>query len=199
MNRVNLAQAQFNYPDTDPDGFVGGMVRPGPDFGATKTGVSSYELPPGQALCPYHYEWAEEEWLLVTEGRPTLRDPDGEHELQPMDLVFFPIGPEGAHKVQNDTAGHGALPDVLEPRLPGGDDLPGLGQDRHVDRPGQAPTATWPGARQNLDYYDGESVRKREAGPQGARFSGRRGTSSARGVCRCEQTSPGRPSPDVSG
>jgi uncharacterized cupin superfamily protein len=104
MNRVNLSQAQFDYPDTDPDGFVGGMVRPGPDFGATKTGVSSYELPPGQALCPYHYEWGEEEWLLVTEGRPTLRDPEGEHELQPMDLVFFPIGPEGAHKVQNDTA-----------------------------------------------------------------------------------------------
>jgi uncharacterized cupin superfamily protein len=104
MNRVNLSQAQFDYPDTDPDGFVGGMVRPGPEFGATKTGLSSYELPPGQALCPYHYEWGEEEWLLVTEGRPTLRDPDGEHELQPMDLVFFPIGPEGAHKVQNDTA-----------------------------------------------------------------------------------------------
>jgi uncharacterized cupin superfamily protein len=104
MKRVNLSQAQFDYPDTDPDGFVGGMVRPGPDFGATKTGVSSYELPPGQALCPYHYEWGEEEWLLVIEGRPTLRDPEGEHELQPMDLVFFPIGPEGAHKVQNDTA-----------------------------------------------------------------------------------------------
>ena len=103
MKRVNLSKSQFNYPDTDPDGFVGGMVRPGPDFGAKMTGVSSYELPPGQALCPYHYEWGEEEWLLVTEGRPTLRDPDGEHELQPMDLVFFPLGPEGAHKVLNDT------------------------------------------------------------------------------------------------
>ncbi len=104
MNRINLAQAQFEYPDTDPDGFMGGMVRPGPDFGAEQTGVSSYELPPGQALCPYHYEWAEEEWILVTDGRPTLRDPDGEHELEPMDLVFFPVGPGGAHRVQNNTA-----------------------------------------------------------------------------------------------
>ena len=104
MQRVNLSQAKFDYPDTDPEGFVGGMVRPGPELGASMTGVSSYELPPGQALCPYHYEWGEEEWLLVLEGRPTVRDPDGEHELQPMDLVFFPIGPEGAHKVQNDTA-----------------------------------------------------------------------------------------------
>ncbi len=103
MKRINLAQAEFNYPDDDPEGFAGGMVRPGPAFGAEKTGASSYELPPGQALCPYHYEWGEEEWLLVTEGRPTVRDPDGEHELEPMDLVFFPRGPEGAHKVLNAT------------------------------------------------------------------------------------------------
>ena len=104
MNRVNLAAAKFEYPERDPDGFVGGMARPGPGFGAKGTGASAYELPPGQALCPYHYEWGEEEWLLVLGGRPTLRDPDGEHELEPMDLVFFPTGPEGAHKVQNDTA-----------------------------------------------------------------------------------------------
>ena len=103
MKKINLADAEYDYPETDPEGFRGGMVRPGREWGATMTGISSYELPPGQALCPYHYEWGEEEWLLVTEGRPTLRDPDGEHELSPHDLVFFPIGPTGAHRVQNDT------------------------------------------------------------------------------------------------
>ena len=104
MHRVSLTNPDFDYPDDDPEGFKGGMVRPGPDFGAKMSGASHYELPPGQALCPYHYEWGEEEWLLVTEGRPTLRDPEGEHKLEPMDLVFFPVGPEGAHRVQNDTA-----------------------------------------------------------------------------------------------
>lgn len=79
------------------------MVRPGPDFGAKLTGASHYELPPGQALCPYHYEWGEEEWLLVTAGSPILREPDGEYPLEPMDLVFFPIGPKGAHQVRNET------------------------------------------------------------------------------------------------
>ena len=83
MKKINLADAEYDYPETDPEGFRGGMVRPGREWGATMTGISSYELPPGQALCPYHYEWGEEEWLLVTEGRPTLRDPDGEHELSP--------------------------------------------------------------------------------------------------------------------
>jgi uncharacterized cupin superfamily protein len=77
------------------------MMRPGPSFGASQTGTSVYELAPGQAICPYHYEYGEEEWLLVLEGRPTLRDPDGEHELAEGDLVCFLEGPEGAHKVTN--------------------------------------------------------------------------------------------------
>ena len=38
-------------------------------------------------------------------GTPTLRDPDGEHELEPGDLVCFPPGPEGAHKVTNRSDG----------------------------------------------------------------------------------------------
>lgn len=57
------------------------------------TGMSAYELPPGQAIGPYHYENPEEEWLLVLDGRPTLRHPDGEDELKPWDVVFFPPGP----------------------------------------------------------------------------------------------------------
>ena len=62
-----------------------------------------YELPPGQAICPYHYEYGEEEWLLVLEGRPTLRHPEGSDQLDPWDVVCFTRGPEGAHRVQNDT------------------------------------------------------------------------------------------------
>ena len=61
-----------------------------------------YELPPGQALCPYHYEYGEEEWLLVLEGRPSVRTPEGTEELAPCDVVFFPQGPEGAHQIRND-------------------------------------------------------------------------------------------------
>ena len=53
------------------------MLRFGPQVGATRTGTSVYELPPGQAICPYHYEYGEEEWLLVLVGRPTLRTPAG--------------------------------------------------------------------------------------------------------------------------
>jgi uncharacterized cupin superfamily protein len=42
-------------------------------------------------------------WLLLLGGRRTLRDPDGEHELEEGDVVCFPEGPDGAHKVTNRT------------------------------------------------------------------------------------------------
>jgi uncharacterized cupin superfamily protein len=102
VKRVNIGDPEFVYEDEDPAGFRSGMARFGPPLGAKQTGTSVYELPPGQALCPYHYEYAEEEWLLVLEGRPTVRDPEGSHELEPLDLVFFTTGPEGAHRVENN-------------------------------------------------------------------------------------------------
>ena len=36
-------------------------------------------------------------------GRPTLRTPEGETQLIPGDVVCFPAGPEGAHKLDNRT------------------------------------------------------------------------------------------------
>jgi uncharacterized cupin superfamily protein len=103
MRRVNIADPQFNYDSDDPEGFRAGLFRFGSQLGAKQTGTSVYELPPGQAVCPYHYEYGEEEWALVLEGRPTLRDPDGTEQLEPFDVVFFPMGPEGAHLIRNDT------------------------------------------------------------------------------------------------
>jgi uncharacterized cupin superfamily protein len=103
MPRVNIAAPEFTYDADDPEGFRSGMFRTGKDLGAKETGASVYELPPGQALCPYHYEYGEEEWLLVLEGNPTLRTPEGSERIGPMELAFFPRGPEGAHMVRNDT------------------------------------------------------------------------------------------------
>jgi uncharacterized cupin superfamily protein len=79
------------------------MFRIGPEVGAERTGATLYHLPPGELLCPYHYEYGEEEWLLVLAGRPSVRDPDGTHELAPLDTVFFERGPAGAHQVRNDS------------------------------------------------------------------------------------------------
>jgi len=47
----------------------------------------------------------EDEWLLVIEGRPSVRTPEGTEQMEPLELVFFPKGPEGAHEIRNDTDG----------------------------------------------------------------------------------------------
>jgi uncharacterized cupin superfamily protein len=103
MDRVNIATPEFQFDADDPEGFRAGMFRPGGTLGAKATGMSVYELPPGQAICPYHYEYAEEEWLLVLEGNPTLRRPEGTTRLEPWDVAFFTTGPDGAHGVRNET------------------------------------------------------------------------------------------------
>jgi uncharacterized cupin superfamily protein len=104
VKRINIGTPEFTWDDTDPEGFRAGMARLSGLLGAKETGISVYELPPGQSICPYHYECGEEEWLLVLSGNPTLRSPDGEERLAPWDVACFPRGPEGAHAVRNDTA-----------------------------------------------------------------------------------------------
>jgi uncharacterized cupin superfamily protein len=103
VKRTNLTEAELVWDDADPEGFRAGMARLGKLLGARETGVSVYELPPGQALCPYHYECGEEEWVLVLSGTPTLRTPAGEERLAPWDVACFPRGPEGAHGIRNET------------------------------------------------------------------------------------------------
>ena len=104
MSKLNVAELDFEYDPEDPEGFRAGMKRFGKKLGAAATGMSIYELPPGQAICPYHYEYAEEEWLVVLEGTPTLRTVDGSSELAPGDVYVFPVGPGGAHLVRNESS-----------------------------------------------------------------------------------------------
>jgi uncharacterized cupin superfamily protein len=104
MKRINIASPEFEYDSDDPEGFRSGMARLGKLLGgAEESGITVYELTPGQAICPYHYECGEEEWLLVLEGTPTLRDPEGSERLEPWDVVFFEKGATGAHGVRNET------------------------------------------------------------------------------------------------
>jgi uncharacterized cupin superfamily protein len=75
------------------------LVPRGPFLGATL-----YELDPGHWVI-YHAHHGSEELLLVLRGRPTLRTPDGERQLEEGAVVSFPPGPEGAHGIRNDTDG----------------------------------------------------------------------------------------------
>jgi uncharacterized cupin superfamily protein len=72
-------------------------------IGAELIGGSMYELEPGDRLWPYHTHHANEEWLLVVRGQPTLRTPVAEQDLREGDVVASPRGDEGLHQVSNRT------------------------------------------------------------------------------------------------
>ena len=89
MEKINLISAENE-----------GRIDVGAAVGSTGFAMFVYDVPPGGASAPYHYEY-DEEWLLVVEGEITVRAPDGEHALERGDLVRFPAGPDGAHNVMN--------------------------------------------------------------------------------------------------
>lgn len=154
MSHPNVFSAEFEYDDNDPPGYQGGFARIGRLAGGEALAVKLYELPAGQSLCPYHYEY-EEEWLLLLEGKLDLRGPGGEHELTKGDLVCFAPGPEGAHKVTNRgdlTARLLMFSGAREPSVavyPDSDKIgvwPGNDADRVMLRRADG----------QVDYYDGE-------------------------------------------
>ena len=152
MKTFNIFKPAFEYDDTDQDGFRAGLDRFGPKIGASRIGASIYELPPGQTLCPYHYE-SDEEWIIVLQGQVSVRHPEGTDVLEPGDTAAFPVGPAGAHKVFNasqetvrlmmlstkDEVWYTVYPDSNKAQW-------GNGRERSLVRLGE-----------DLDYYDGET------------------------------------------
>ncbi len=92
-----------------------------------------FELPQGQTLCPYHYEYVEE-WLLVMVGEVQVRTPAGVAPARAGDLVCFPTGAAGAHNIWNDRERDSARRDVLIRRRAGCLCLPRWRQGRRLDR-----------------------------------------------------------------
>ena len=82
---------------------IPGRLDVGSAVGAQATVMYLYHVAPGRSASPYHYEY-EEEWVLVLDGTVVLRAADGEQTLERGDLVRFPAGPAGAHKLMNRSA-----------------------------------------------------------------------------------------------
>jgi uncharacterized cupin superfamily protein len=100
VRRVNALSDACEYDPSDPEGYRSARVHVTKAVGAEALAVKVFEVPAGQSVCPYHYEY-EEEWLVVLDGAVLVRTPEGEETLERGEIVHFPAGPSGAHKVTN--------------------------------------------------------------------------------------------------
>ena len=96
----NIREPHWDAERDEPP-FTWRRARLGRPAGSRQLGASMFELPPGAASFPLHTHYANEELLVVLDGRPTLRTKEEERELAPGDVVAFPAGPDGAHRVDN--------------------------------------------------------------------------------------------------
>jgi len=102
QHNIFTDELEAEREEQHPGYTVGGTVV-GKRVGLEELGVTLYVLPPDNANAPYHWHHNTEEALLVLSGEPTLRTPEGERRLQRGDLVSFPRGASGAHKVTNSS------------------------------------------------------------------------------------------------
>jgi uncharacterized cupin superfamily protein len=152
----NIRRPRFEEGERPP-GFRARRARIGYQLGTETIGASLWEIPPGEAAYPYHYHYSDEELVIVLSGRPTLRTPEGERELEEGEALRFPVGEEGAHQIFNRSedlvrflaiSSHGH-PDVLvypdSDKIGVGERLPRGGGLRAFFRRSDA-----------VDYFDGE-------------------------------------------
>jgi len=101
--RVNLDELRATGDDS-PAPFTAAFAEVGLLLGARKLGYALGVLNPGDVYCPYHWHTQEEEAFVVWSGTPTLRTPQGTFELRPGDVIAFPTGEAGVHRLSNESA-----------------------------------------------------------------------------------------------
>jgi uncharacterized cupin superfamily protein len=160
---ANVFDPEFEPDDTSqPPGYKVRGEQVGRAAGSERLGASLYEIPPGSSICPYHWHSANEEMLVVLSGTPTLRTPEGERELAEGEVVAFPVGAQGAHKVTNNSATDQRVLMVSEMNDPEVAVYPDSGK---VMARQQAPGTPATGLRaifrveDGVDYWDGEVER----------------------------------------
>ena len=154
MRRANVLSVACDYDETDPDGYRSGVAEISRAVGGEALAVKVYELPAGESVCPYHYEY-EEEWLVVLDGAVSVRTPDGEEELGRGEAVCFGPGPAGAHKAINRSGAPARIMMFSSAREPA-----------VAVYPDSDKIGVWPGnpddkvilrrADGDVDYWDGE-------------------------------------------
>ena len=72
-----------------------------PRSAANRCTAAIMEIPPGKAAYPYHYHLSVTEVFYIISGAGRLETPEGEWRVSPGDVIVFPAGESGAHKLWN--------------------------------------------------------------------------------------------------
>ncbi len=138
----------------DRDGWRIREAFVGHSIGGELIGGSMSEVEPGNKLWPCHTHYANEEWVIVLRGEPTLRTPEGEQVSKEGNVVCFPRGTDGAHQIINRTDSRIRVL-MLSPMI--GPDLityVDTGKVYAVNAAGEPIMLARPGP--TLDYWEGE-------------------------------------------
>ena len=65
--------------------------------------VAIMEIPPGKSAFPYHYHVGITEVFYIVSGEGKLETPEGEKEISVGDVIVFPPGEDGCHKIWNSS------------------------------------------------------------------------------------------------
>jgi len=68
-----------------------------------QTVTAFYSLPPGKSSYPFHYHTTNEEVFYIISGTGILETYDGEYTVTAGDIMVFPAGNAGAHKLTNNS------------------------------------------------------------------------------------------------
>lgn len=63
--------------------------------------VAIMEIPPQKSSYPYHYHAGITEVFYIINGKGKIETPDGDKEVKSGDVIAFPTGEYGAHKITN--------------------------------------------------------------------------------------------------
>jgi uncharacterized cupin superfamily protein len=154
---VSIENPDFDEPRTQ-EGFRANRARLSRQAGAERLGLSLWEVPPGQAAYPYHAHLTEEEIVVVLDGTPSLRTPDGWRDLEQGEVVAFLRGEGGAHQIVNrtdETVRFLAFSPSGEPDIILQLDSGKVGAVER--RPDGGGMRLWFRREDERDYYDGES------------------------------------------
>lgn len=151
VNRVNVDELEYITSGTEDNKYLSSDGEVGFWIGAQRLGYQVVRIPPGVRFCPVHAEYSEEELFLVLDGTPSIRTPKETMRCRAGDFIAFPVGPNHAHQVLNESASDATVLLLGEYAKTAITYYP---ESEKVLVSG--PDTRWMMRRASLDYYDGE-------------------------------------------